>query len=653
MSASSFVKNTGFVSLFYYFFMKSVRPDQRSWCRYALLASVALASRIIFGHLPALAQNYPPYLDIGNPTFAELYIDPQNGSDTASGTAPGTALKTLSAAWQAIPEGAELTTGVRINILPGTIPESGIPNYMGSRYGSASAPIVIRSLSGRTSVVLGGDLNVFDTRYLYLIGVTIRPSPAGDTFHCEQCKHILLRDSEFDGGARTAHETIKFNQSQYIYLEANEIHGAYDNAIDFVAVQYGHIFSNKIHNAEDWCAYVKGGSAYLRVEANEFYNCSTGGFTAGQGTGFEFMTAPWVHYEAYDIKFTNNIVRDTQGAAIGVNGGLNILLAFNTFYRVGSRSHGIEVVFGSRSCDGNPTACLARRALGGWGVAAVGSEVPIPNRNVTIANNILYNPSGFVSAYQHVAIHGPRSTEASTNVPSPARTDDGLAIQGNVIWNGPPSLPLGIEGGEQGCADSNPTCSESQLRAENHINTIEPILIAPNAGDFRIEPASAAAGLSAAAIAAFPAGGRPSPPLAPVGELDNLVTFDRSGTLRATPGPPGAYALNSPWLAPTPPPTTTPGVRLRIRVDRIQKEPLSRRRYAVRVFTTLRGAAALTLLAEATRISSAATRSLTVRKRGATRFIASGILPSGSYRLRLTASGNSNAAGALTKNVRL
>jgi hypothetical protein len=74
---------------------------------------------------------------------------------------------------------------------------------MESRYGSASAPIVIRSLSGRASVVLGGDLNVFDTRYLYLIGVTIRPSPAGDTFHCEQCQHILLRDSEFDGGART------------------------------------------------------------------------------------------------------------------------------------------------------------------------------------------------------------------------------------------------------------------------------------------------------------------------------------------------------------------------------------------------------------------------------------------------------------------
>ena len=61
------------------------------------------------------------------------------------------------------------------------------------------------------------------------------------------------------------------------------------------------------------------------------------------------MSAPWLHSEAYDMSFTNNIVYDTEGAGIGVNGGFNILMANNTLYRVGSRSHVIEVGFGSRS----------------------------------------------------------------------------------------------------------------------------------------------------------------------------------------------------------------------------------------------------------------------------------------------------------------
>ena len=59
----------------------------------------------------------------------------------------------------------------------------------------------------------------------------------------------------------------------------------------------------------------------------------------GQGTGLQFMTAPWLHYEAYGIRVVNNIVHDTEGAGLGVNGGYNVLIAWNTLYRVGRRSH--------------------------------------------------------------------------------------------------------------------------------------------------------------------------------------------------------------------------------------------------------------------------------------------------------------------------
>lgn len=151
-----------------------------------------------------------------------------------------------------------------------------------------------------------------------------------------------------------------------------------------------------------------GGSANFLVAENEIYDCGTGGYTAGQGTGFQYMVSPWLYYEAMHIKFVNNIVRNTQGAAVGVcnimpaavcfvfgrwrmvalvalwscgsfdqnvpvpvllrvtrkqlngaagvNGGYNIVMAFNTFYNVGSRSHTVEFVFGSRSCDSDSSA---------------------------------------------------------------------------------------------------------------------------------------------------------------------------------------------------------------------------------------------------------------------------------------------------------
>ena len=177
-------------------------------------------------------------------------------------------------------------------------------------------------------------LNLFDLRHFYLLDVGVE-SAGGDVVHCEACDHLLVRGVRVRGGVE-AHETIKVNQSQHVYIEDSDVSGAGDNAIDFVAVQYGHIVDSEIHDAGDWCAYAKGGSASIRVARNEIHHCGTGGFTAGQGTGFQFMTSPWLHYEAYEIRVHDNVVHHTEGAGLGVNGGYNVLLAHNTLYRVGS-----------------------------------------------------------------------------------------------------------------------------------------------------------------------------------------------------------------------------------------------------------------------------------------------------------------------------
>lgn len=395
---------------------------------------------------------------IGSPVVTDVWVDPVHGSDANSGSTRASALHTLDEAWRRIPRETALTTGVRIQLMAGDHPRSSIPTYFESRWGTASAPIIIQSADGEGTAHIRGDFNIYDARYLYLIGLDMRPDPPGDVVHCEKCDHFLVRDCHLDGGARQAHETLKVNQSKYVYVESSEIHGADDNAIDFVAVQYGHIVSSRIYDAADWCMYTKGGSAYLRVEGNEISQCGTGGFTAGHGTGFQYMVSPWLHYEAYDVKVIHNVIHDTEGAGLGVNGGYNILFAANTLMRVGTRSHMLEVVYGARSCDGppeDPTRVLCQQYLdaGGWGnteLADGENFTLIPNRNVFIYNNVLRNPDGFVSS-QHFSI-------------APAigalRADENLQIKGNVIEN---AGDLGVEG-----------ALETAIRADNTINGAGP-----------------------------------------------------------------------------------------------------------------------------------------------------------------------------------
>jgi hypothetical protein len=398
-------------------------------------------------------------------------------------------------------------------------------------------------------VTIQSDFNIYDTRYLYVIGLQLIPEPAGDALHCERCEYLLLRDVLLNGGnSRIAQETLKVNQSHHIFVEHSDISGAWDNAIDFVAVQYGHIIGNSIHNAGDWCQYLKGGSAYFRVETNQFYNCGVGGFTAGQGTGFQFMTSPWLHYEAYDIRFINNIVHDVEGAAIGVNGGFNILFAHNTFYRIGERSHIFEAVAGLRSCDGQAgepdrVRCQEFLDAGGWGTTLVSdgtNDLHIPNRNVFVYNNIFYNPASSPSQWQHFQIVGDMTFPVNSNVPTSERGDTGLVFSGNIIWNGDETMPLGIEDTDA-CQTDHPGCSATVLQANNWINQFEPQLVAPETGNFRPVSDGNVTEQTPTAIPDFIWNLPPVTPSIPAGELLNAVDRNYAGESRDSDNSIGAY----------------------------------------------------------------------------------------------------------------
>ncbi len=216
----------------------------------------AVATFSVTGTAPAAtATRTPTRTPVPSPTIAGgsvmLWVDPTRGSDENTGATRVTALRTLDEAWARVPRDQRLTTPYRILLVRGSYPENTLPNYLESRYGTASAPISIESPDGRGAAVLGGDLNIYDTRYLSLIDLAIVPNPPGDVIHCELCDHFTIRGSTLSGGNRAAHETVKINQSTNVVIRDSDISGADDNAIDFVAVQGGEITGNRIHNAGD------------------------------------------------------------------------------------------------------------------------------------------------------------------------------------------------------------------------------------------------------------------------------------------------------------------------------------------------------------------------------------------------------------------
>jgi hypothetical protein len=513
--------------------------------------------------LPGMQQRYitlaqemtPRYYSIGTPTLKDLWIDPVNGNDSAGGGSRDQALQSVAAAWDRIPSNAGFSdTGYRLMLVSGDYPESLMPSsgWMADRLGTYQFPVVMQSADGPLAAHIHAYLNFFDVKYVYLIGLDFVTDPGygggGNVVHIASSDHILIRDCRlngYDGSVRQPQETFKVNQAQYIYVEDSEFAGAFWFSLDYVAVQYGHIVGSRVHDSGDDGLVLKGGSAYMTVEGNEIYNTGVIGFTAGQGSGFEFMVSPWIHYEAYDLKFVNNIVHDTQNAGMAVRGGYNILMAYNTLYRIGIVGGSGSPMFlanpGARSCDGDSADCQARHDQGGWGSAVDDGEW-IPNKNVYVYNNIFYNPAPVQTLWSHFDIRGPVSPPADTNVPSPALSDDNLRIWGNVIWNGPADMPIGIEDADQGCQASNTSCNETQLRADNSFNTIEPQMVSPSSGDFH--PAAASNLLSAAtfAIPGFAGNDRPSPPVSPSGNLSNDVADDYTGAARVQSGPPGAYS---------------------------------------------------------------------------------------------------------------
>lgn len=489
-----------------------------------------------------------PRYDTGRPHLRNLWVDPAHGDDRNTGASRSKAFKTLRAAWNRIPIATEASqSGWRIMLAPGRYPAD--PDHAAAyemRYGTRECPIVIQSADGPGKAILPA-IRFSRCRHLHLLDVNVladQPKERHSVLALSHCDYVLLRGvtSVARGPFREMErrENLKAGLCKHVYVEDSEFDGAWDNAIDYVAVQFGHIVGCRVHHALHEVMYVKGGCAYLLIEANEVFDGSNHGIMAGQSTGFEFLQPPWIHYEAYDIRIVNNFIHDA-GGGLATAGGYNILMAHNTCYRVGSNRDLVVVGLGDHSITkGREAACKPNYLAGGWADPTGKQMFNIPNKNVFIYNNVFFNPDGYRSRIAHFGISGPVRPARNSRIPSPARADDNLQICGNVIWNGSRDMPL-IDPVEK-CWHlyTRSTYSQSLLRRHNAINTRCFELADPGRGDGRLV-AVRGAKFRSCVIPDFTWTDAPVRPRVPPGEYSNAIIRDITGQQRRKGGIPGAW----------------------------------------------------------------------------------------------------------------
>jgi hypothetical protein len=507
---------------------------------------------------------------IGQPVLTDLFVSP-SGDDTNDGLTAEKPLRTLGAAWSRVPEQHPLEgSGWRINLLTGEYPcepeePDNCQNYFSSRWGTQDFPIVIRAAEGPGTVVIRGGMEFSDVAYLYLLdlalagGVPLPTNASGNNLlHLSSIDHLLLRGMTLQGpdcdndGCNNLQEVLKVNQAQHLYVENSTIGGAWHSAVDYFSVQYGHFINNRVHTAGQWCMYLKGGSAYLRVEGNEFGPCQLG-LQAGQSSNLAVMRAPWLHYEAYGIAVVNNLFHDLPGVALSVSGGYNILFAYNTLYRVGvSTDPGyplFQLVPGERGCNATDELpdpqpiCAELIGKGAWGPDVLSENTPaIPNRNIYLLNNLFYNPAPAQTLYSHFYAASEMDRPAGfQNLQDRITPDENVVIAGNVIWNGSQGHSLGFEEGT-GCGPAHPTCSPEAIAAQNSINQVEPELRQPDGGDFHPLAGGNLAGLKMAPFSGF-VWDSFAPPVPAWGE-SLILSGDKDGNSRGEADFPGAFTVS-------------------------------------------------------------------------------------------------------------
>ncbi|MCE7935583.1 MAG: hypothetical protein DYG96_13480 [Chlorobi bacterium CHB2] len=529
-------------------------------------AFAVLAFALLCGTLPGVAQSLDPRAwDIGEPgPFLDVYVSP-TGSDANNGLSRQTPVRNLRTAWARMTDTLLANIGYRINLMAGDhtceTPDC-VPVLMQTVATTRQHPIIIRAADGAGSATVVGGLTLQNASNVYLMDFSIRSVPGQKPLSevllgVFSGQNILLRNlrliapdpvqypsnSDVDAG-------VGILNSANIHVEQCTLQGQAENGMAVVGSQNVELLKNVITQTTEWGVMAFGGTAYFKAEANIVRDCRRG-ISIGDASVAGFLVAPWVHYEVYDARVVNNLLHDVTGVPLRVAGGYNVLMAWNTLYRVAfddtKAAPLFEAVHGIRSCE-DDSLCRAMLATGGWGSdSAAGQPGPIPNRNVYLYNNVFFNPLPARTLVSHFAVDAPIATTEGTNIPNPSRADQNVRIKGNVIWNGGSGqhgilMMVSADGREPGCDPQNIDCNEIQLKQDNSINEFAPELVDPTNGNYAPKPGGNLISARTFIAADFSWADAPANPPVPSGSVSNGTPLDFSGGHRPAANSPGAFS---------------------------------------------------------------------------------------------------------------
>lgn len=377
------------------------------------------------------------------------------GNDANAGTAAAP-LKTIA---KATPTAKP---GDCVLVHAGTYAESTTIGFFAE--GTASAPIVVRSVDGRGAAIVdaagnrSGPTVLIHADYVIVDGFEFRNSPT-DTG--EQVVHFdgltkgkgvgsVLRNCKLTGG----YDHLKINQaSRGILVEHNEFYGTFGHIPISLTGASGLVFRGNY--AHDWntggngAVQLKGGSTDVLFEGNRFVDIKSDAGTIALGDGCDSTCdVDPEHYAAVRVRAIDNVMVRV-GRGFDVQGCKDCAVLSNTIVDSGV---------------GNVIFKLTKATTNG---------VTHDTLNARIVDNLVANSGG------------DQGEVIQVNDPSGA----GLQMDYNLVWNG--AKPVSWGGSHPSSADA-------------HSITKDPLFVAAASGDYSLKAGSPAIAAGLNVIADVP-----------------------------------------------------------------------------------------------------------------------------------------------------
>jgi len=238
------------------------------------------------------------------------------------------------------PAVAAVTPGDTILIHTGTYP-GGL--FFANIQGNVNQWITIKNAPGATVVFEGGNnaIQLSDPAYLWIRGLIFQHQTGngvniddGGTY-ATPAHHLVIEDCVFrDMAVSGNNDLLKLSGLDYFEIRncTFENGAAGGSGIDMVGCHHGFIRQNEFESLGSNSIQAKGGTEWVRIEANFFRDGGQRTLNLGGSTGLQFFRPDTAHFEAANLQVYANIFVGST-APIAYVGAVNVVVANNTFYQ--------------------------------------------------------------------------------------------------------------------------------------------------------------------------------------------------------------------------------------------------------------------------------------------------------------------------------